>query len=471
MKDTAVVWFRNDLRLHDNEALSKAIQGADNVIPVYIFDPKIFMGKTKFGFKKTAFHRAKFILESVVNLKEKLSAIGGNLYIRIGKPEIEVAKIANQFKASWVFCNRERTDEEEKVQDALEKNLWESGIELFYTRGKMLYYTTDLPFPVKHTPDLFSNFRKEIEKYVQIRQPLPSPTSIKNQYCNEIEWGLMPTLNELGHEDQNNTTNFVGGEDAALHQLNYYLWEKDLIQSYKETRNDSLGWDYSSKLSPWLAVGALSPKTIYNEVKKYEVARVNNESTYWLIFELLWRDYFRLIGKKYGNKIFQQSGIKGITLNPKEDKDSFDKWASGNTGIPFIDASMKELNATGFMSNRGRQNVASFLINDLKLNWQLGAAYFESLLLDYDPCSNYLNWNYIAGIGNDAREDRYFNVLSQSRRYGNNGEYIRNWLPQLSDLPNEFIHNLDLVSDDELVKYGVKINVGYPRSMVKLKEN
>ena len=111
------------------------------------------------------------------------------------------------------------------------------------------------------------------------------------------------------------------------------------------------------------------------------------------------------------------------------------------TGIPLIDANMRELNATGYMSNRGRQNVASFLVKDLKINWQLGAEYFESQLLDYDPCSNYGNWNYVAGVGSDPREDRYFNIASQARRYDPEAKYIRHWIKDLKDAPLELIHN------------------------------
>jgi deoxyribodipyrimidine photo-lyase len=471
MKDTAIVWFRNDLRLHDNEAIVKAVQGSDNVIPAYIFDERIFGSKTKFGFPKTGKYRAKFILDSVINLRKNLQAIGSDLYVRIGKPEDEIASLASHYKASWVFCNRERTDEEEKVQDKLEKNLWDAGLELIYTRGKMLYYTADLPFPVKHTPDVFTNFRKEVEKYILIREPLDSPTEIKNEFHDTIEWGSMPTLDQLGHKDFINDTKFIGGEDAALAQLNYYLWETNLIKNYKETRNELLGWDFSSKFSAWLAIGALSPKLIYAEVKKYEAQHGSNESTYWVIFELLWRDFFRLVGKKYGNKIFQQNGIREINTSTETDQVKFQKWASGNTGIPFIDANMRELNATGFMSNRGRQNVASFLVNDLKLNWLLGAEYFESLLLDYDPCSNYGNWNYLAGIGNDPREDRYFNILSQSRRYDPTGKFIRHWVPELGQLSNDYIHNIDRLSEKELTAANIKIGIDYPKSMVKLKDN
>ena len=127
---------------------------------------------------------------------------------------------------------------------------------------------------------------------------------------------------------------------------------------------------------------------------------------------------------------------------------------------------MRELAATGFMSNRGRQNVASFLVKDLKVNWQMGAEYFESMLIDYDPCSNWGNWNYIAGVGSDPRENRYFNILSQARRYDPGGEYVKNWLPELSVLPVEKIHRPDILSDDEQHDFHLKLGLDYPKAMI-----
>jgi deoxyribodipyrimidine photo-lyase len=193
-----------------------------------------------------------------------------------------------------------------------------------------------------------------------------------------------------------------------------------------------LGGDYSSKLSPWLSQGCISPKMVYHELKKYEKERGANESTYWLFFELLWRDFFRFMGKKYGNKIFQKGGTRG-QIDPKwvEDLELLERWTAGKTGIPFIDANMLELKNTGFMSNRGRQNVASYLSKDLNLNWQMGAEYFESILIDYDVCSNWGNWNYIAGVGSDPREDRYFNIETQAKRYDPDGAFIKHWLSEL----------------------------------------
>ncbi len=433
-KRRAIVWFRNDLRLHDNEALQEALKIADEVIPVYVFDERIFLGRTRYGFAKTGPFRAKFILQSVEDLRRSLRKLGAELYVRTGKPEEEVFQLVNQTKASWVFCNRERTQEEVYVQDALEQKLWSKGLEIWYCRGKMLYHTADLPFPVNQTPDIFTHFRKEVERYVPIREPLPAPVAFK-PLTMPLEAGEIPELEALGHTtfatDARAVLHFHGGETYGLERLRYYLWDTDLVKTYKETRNGLLGGDYSSKFSPWLAQGCLSPKQIYHELRRYETTRGSNESTYWLFFELLWRDFFRLTAKKHGNKIFLKGGIRG-EVNPKlrNDRRNLQRWIEGNTGQAFIDANMRELASTGFMSNRGRQNVASYLVNDLRVNWQMGAEYFESLLLDYDPASNWGNWNYVAGVGNDPRENRYFNPQTQASRYDPDGTYVRHWLPE-----------------------------------------
>ncbi len=464
MKRRAIVWFRQDLRLHDNEALATALRMADEVVPIYIFDERVFLGETRFGFPKTGKHRTKFILESVIDLRENIQKLGSQLLVRIGSPENILAEMAQQLKAAWVICNRERTYEEVLVQDGLEQKLWGIGVELLYTRGKMLYHTQDLPVPVQHTPDGFTQFRKETEHITSVRVPLPSPTALPPLPPN-LEPGEMPTLSAFGHEsfdaDSRAVLEFKGGETEALQRLRHYFWEKDRVAQYKETRNGLIGPDYSSKFSPWLAQGCLSPKFIYHELKRYERERVSNESTYWLFFELLWRDFFRLMGKKYGNRIFQKGGIQEKDLGQwQNNRELFELWAKGHTGVPFVDANMRELNATGWMSNRGRQNVASFLVRDLKVNWQMGAEYFESQLIDYDPCSNWGNWNYVAGVGSDPREDRYFNILTQAKNYDPQGDFVRLWCPELAKIPAEKIHRPDLLSVSE--------RNNYPNSLVSI---
>lgn len=446
MKKRGIVWFRQDLRLHDNEAIHEAVKLCDEIYYVYVFDPRVWSATTRYGFNKTGKFRKRFILESVGVLQDQLKAVGAQLHILYGRPEEEILQLADQNKTSWVFCNRERTQEEKDVQDKLEKNLWAIGQEMCYSRGKMLYYTQDLPFPVTHTPDQFTAFRKEVEKITPVRDVLASPIDFKS--ASDIE------VSEHWPEDRNHilssvNSDITGGEIAARERLQHYLWDTDAISTYKETRNGMLKFDDSSHLSPWLAQGCLSPKLIYSELKNYEESRGANESTYWLYFELLWRDFFRLMGKKHGNDIFKVHGYSGpVDHQWQEDQEKFERWKMGQTGTPLVDAAMKELTATGWMSNRSRQIVASYLINDLELNWLMGAEWFESWLVDYDPCSNYGNWAYLAGVGSDTRPDRYFNILSQARRYDPEGSYVKHWLPELAEIPEKEVHHPDTMSSE-----------------------
>jgi deoxyribodipyrimidine photo-lyase len=432
--EKVIVWFTNDLRLHDNEALFKALKTNVTVVPIYCFDERLFV-KTSLGFHKTGSFRTQFLIETVADLKKNLQSIGADLIIRIGKPEVEIAKLAQNIGAKAVFASKETTYEELQVENSLAKNLKAINCELQLFWQATLLHPTDLPFSIQNIPDIFTEFRKACERKLNIHQTFNVPKSIPSfgDLVN-VETGNIPTVEQLGLPlptmDSRAVLPFKGGETAALAQLKNYFWEKDLLKVYKETRNGLIGADYSSKFSAWLAVGAISPRKIYEEIGKYETQRTKNESTYWLFFELLWRDYFRFIAKKYANKLFLPDGLKGNyqTLGIKDNKKAFEKWCNGTTGQPFVDANMLELQKTGFMSNRGRQNVASYLVKDLKVNWRWGAMYFESQLIDYDVCSNWGNWNYVAGVGNDPRENRYFNVAGQAQRYDAEGKYVKLWL-------------------------------------------
>lgn len=470
-----IIWFRQDLRLHDNEALREALNHCSDVISVYVFDERVFNGKTRwFGFPKTDRYRTKFICESVRDLRRSLRKLGSDLIVRVGKPEEEIFDLARQFKSNLIFCNRERTQEEVDVQDTLERNLWSIGQEMRYSRGKLLYHTGDMPFPITHTPEVFTQFRKEVERFLRVRAPFPVPEKLP-PVPEDIEVGQIPDYLDFGHEpfqsDNRAALHFQGGETVALERLRYYLWESDLAKTYKETRNEMQGGDFSTKFSPWLAQGCLSPKLIYHELKDYEDARGKNKSTYWIFFELLWRDFFRFMAKKHGNTLFFKTGMRGEEKHRlKNDFRLFNLWKEARTGVPFIDANMREIALTGYMSNRGRQNVASFLVNDLKVNWQMGAEYFESILIDYDTASNWGNWNYIAGVGNDPREDRYFNILSQARRYDPLGEYVKTWLPELRLLPPDKVHRPDTLSHSEQAELHLTLGADYPKAMVSTRK-
>ena len=291
---------------------------------------------------------------------------------------------------------------------------------------------------------------------------------------------------------------FPGGESAALKRLQHYIWDADCLGTYFETRNGMLGADYSSKFAPWLAHGCLSARYIKAQCELYEEQRVKNKSTYWLVFELLWRDFFHFYAAKHGESLFKIEGPAQVRPTPhpqpalvaplstpprpphppalsdaaacraraqvrsswKPNPILLEQWKSGKLGVPLVDANMRELAATGFMSNRGRQNVASYLALDLAIDWRLGAAHFEAELLDYTPSANWGNWASAAGV-TGGRVNR-FNIVKQSKDYDADGAYVRHWIPELAQVPANKIHEPWTLSRDEQQRYGVTIGVDYP---------
>ncbi|XP_015775700.1 PREDICTED: cryptochrome DASH-like [Acropora digitifera] len=480
----AIYLIRNDLRVHDNECLGWAQQNADFVIPLFCFDKEIFGHGAEtwhFKFPKTAIHRARFILESVVDLKDSLKKGGSDLLLRSGQTMKEAVLRVIQLCRQQSIQNlslvyqREITKEEKDVEAELLELCKKENVAVKSFWGLTLYHVEDLPFAsVRHLPDTYTEFRKSVEARCRIRPVIPAPNRLKPipDFITSDNMGGIPTLTELV-KDQGTTPDarsafpFCGGETAAIERMDNYLWTTDNVSKYKETRNGLIGAEYSTKLSPWLAVGALSPRKIYECVKQYEKERTANQSTYWVLFELLWRDYFKFVCFKFGDSVFYLSGImKKGGLSWKQDMSSFDKWRFGQTGVPFVDANMRELLYTGWMSNRGRQNVASFLVKDLGLDWRLGAEWFESLLVDHDVCSNYGNWNYSAGIGNDPRENRKFNMIKQAFDYDADGDFVRLWVPELVDLKGARVHIPWTLTSSELKVAGITLGESYPRPMV-----
>ncbi|MDI1256047.1 MAG: DASH family cryptochrome [Flavobacterium sp.] len=426
---TAIVWFKTDLRLNDNETLIKAITQNDEIIPIYCFDDSHFE-TTQYGFKKTGNFRAQFLLESLLDLDRNLRKLGSGLLIVKGKPEVEIPIIIKQYKAKKIYAKREVAFEEKQTEELVQNTIWKLQCEMVTVSTSTLYHAEDLPFSIKDIPDVFTQFRRKTEQDAVVRPIFDKPTAIKSP---EIPALILPTLKDLGlipiKIDTRAAIQFKGGESEAVKRLNHYFFESKLISNYKLTRNEMVGENYSSKFSAWLALGCISPRFIYDALKKYEALNTANESTYWLVFELLWRDYFRFMIKKYQNKFFHKAGIqdKEITAN-NQNTNQLQKWIAGKTGVDFIDANMIELQLTGFMSNRGRQNVASYLCNDLKLDWRYGAAYFEQQLIDYDVSSNWGNWAYLAGVGNDPRGNRYFNIEKQASDYDKFKVFRNLWL-------------------------------------------
>jgi len=429
MKITALVWFKTDLRIQDNETLVKAILKSGQVIPVYCLDESHF-ATTSFGFKKTGSFRAQFLLESLQDLDAQLRALGSGLLVVKGNPAVELPKLAQAYQVQKVYAKREVAFEELATEKHTQTALFKLGCDFETLSTSTLYHAEDLPFSIKDIPEVFTAFRKKTEKDATVRPAIAAPKQINSPQIPPLQ---LPSLADLGLEknaiDNRAVLQFKGGESEALARLSHYFYDTQLLSTYKETRNGMVGADYSSKFSPWLALGCISARSIYGEVQQYEKQFGANDSTYWLVFELLWRDYFRVMFKKHKTKYFLYAGIKTEKILSKSHNEKLlSQWINGTTSSDFINANMIELKLTGFMSNRGRQNVASYFCNELQQDWRIGAAYFEQQLIDYDVSSNWGNWAYLAGVGNDPRGHRYFNIEKQAADYDKNRAFRTLWL-------------------------------------------
>ncbi|MEM9367641.1 MAG: DASH family cryptochrome [Planctomycetota bacterium] len=473
-----LIWYRSDLRTRDHAPLFCAAAMDQPLIAVYVFDPRDY-GNSPHGFPRMGRKRAQFLLEAVGDLRRRLRQLGGDLIVRSGHTEDVIAGCLSEFPVQSIHAhNASGTDEEERLA-AVSEIAQQHNASLKLYEGETLYHPDDLPLAVSETPELFSKFRRQVEHASTIREPLDEPNRVSPPPL-EIDPGTIPSLQRLfGSLDPSNSEatedpndpQFEGGQAAAWHRIEAYIWEADRLRVYKETRNGMLERDDSSKLSPWLAHGCVSPRSIAAEIRRYEDERLANDSTYWLLFELMWRDYFHFILRKHRHRLFRASGLQGIALPWRNDEVSFSAWCEGCTGYPLVDANMVELQRTGFMSNRGRQNVASFLTKNLGIDWRLGAEYFESRLIDHDVASNWGNWNYAAGVGNDARGFRFFHIIKQAKKYDPDGAYVKHWVPSLSPVSECEVHTPWEMSPARQAELGCVLGRDYPAPIVDLIES
>ena len=500
----SIVLFRNScLRLNDNLTFQEAsnCKKPSLLLPIYIWETRFngnlhnesdeeYKNTTKrsafkrpdrdgkswnFGFERMTASRKSFLLASLLDVKMGLKEnYNSDLTVLKPRDRGSEASVVGTLKAyledqnikeftlylgADVPCYEEKLLEKQLLQDPMFK----SRLVLVRNNQTMLM-TEKLPFSsIQKLPDVYTSFRSAVEKagIAQDGSPIglvsgacgfPAPfLPFQPKSCrsaNEPSNTILETdeivalkkhLDAQWDRCVHSAVPFEGGEGAALRRFHDYL--ENNISTYKQTRNGLLGVEYSSKLSPFLSFGNISPRYIISKLAP--LIKSGNEGAYWLWFELLWRDYFYFVAEKYGTRLFMVNGLLDANVDHSEWKSSvedpwFQAWCQGQTGVPFVDANMRELAATGYMSNRGRQNVASFLVKDLGVDWRLGAEWFESRLLDHDPCVNYGNWLYVAGLGNDPRQQdfgkdgRYFNVIKQGRDYDCSGDFIKMWCPELT---------------------------------------
>lgn len=437
MSDAPVLcWLRRDLRLKDNLALHTALKTGQPVIPVFIFDPAILRSK------RLAVPRLKFMLDALIALDAELRKQGARLIIRRGDPVVELGRLITDSGASHLFFNADYTpyarQRDEAVQRAIDIPAYAFHDRMLVPPGALVK-SDGQPYIV-YTP--FRNRWREIGK--------PTPLENNNSHWRwydqpHLNSDPIPSLQQFGFGDTIPVPE--ASETQAHHLLGNFLAEA--VYQYKTARNylgnpSSTPRTATSALSPYIRFGLLSLRHIYwaaREAYAYAPTTDARESVTAFVDEIIWHEFYTHI-------LYHFPYVKTRNFNTRYDAvpwlepdAAFDAWKEGRTGYPVIDAAMRQLRATGWMHNRARMIVASFLTKDLLIDWRLGELYFMQRLVDGDLAANNGGWQWAAGTGTDAQPYfRIFNPVSQSKKFDNDGAFIRSWIPELRDVPDQYIH-------------------------------
>lgn len=421
MPKVTLLWFTHNLRLDDNAVFEHCLD-AEQLICCFVRDPGWFK-PNRYTLNAMGAARRQFLDASLHDLDQRLQTLGQQLLVVDDNPIEGLSRLIQHYKVDRIVASTQVGVYEQRHWREIGSRF--PHLERIQVETHSLLRLADLPFSIDALPDSFSKFRKQVE-------PLAAPS------LTAPPESLPPPVFESATQDSMTAPQsgglFEPGETGALNHLNHYC-SGALPQTYKLTRNALDGWDDSTKFSPWLAFGALSARRILAEINRYEQQLGANESTYWIKFELLWRDYFQFYALQHGKALFNFRGP--FKRNPLTSfyPERFKAWCTGTTPYPIVNACMHQLNATGYMSNRGRQLVASCLVHELQLDWRYGAAYFEQQLIDYDVASNWGNWQYLAGVGADPRGHRKFDLDKQTQSYDPEHQFIRHWQGEQSARP------------------------------------
>ncbi|KAA8678465.1 DASH family cryptochrome [Vibrio gigantis] len=436
MKKIGLYLFTNDLRINDNILLHRASQLVDELLCVAI-EPKLSTYSVRLSQEQyNGSHRHLFIKQAIDDLALSLARLGQRLFVLDQNTNENLVQIIKTQHVTHIFVSSHCAhDERQLIEDTLTQC---PDLLISQQHHTTLFESDAFPFELTKLPRSFTKFRLQVEPIeIKTEESVitylpPAPQTATESYREPL-----PELND------SKTGYYAGGETAGLIHLENYF-SRDNAGTYKQTRNALDGIENSTKFSPWLALGCVSPKTIYRHLKQFEAHRGANDSTYWIYFELLWREYFYWKCLTLGTSLFGRASndLSNEQLLDTNAGSSFARWKSGNTNYPIVDACMRQLNATGYMSNRGRQLVASCLIHELGIDWRHGAAYFESQLIDYDVASNWGNWAYIAGALNSQAaqsankqnaanqsqsKSRHFDLVKQTEMYDPEHAFINKW--------------------------------------------
>ncbi|KAH7176355.1 DNA photolyase, FAD-binding/Cryptochrome [Dactylonectria macrodidyma] len=546
-----VYLVRRDLRITDNPILHHLAtrqHGFSHLLPVFVLPPNQievsgFLAEgqqspyppalSSIGkFWRCGPHRAKFLAESIWDMKNSLETLKSGLVVRVGSLDDVVTCIVESLKhmdqsLEAVWMTEEKSSEEKEEQEAVSSVCAMNNVN-FKLWADEKYFIDDRDTGLQNpqdVSDVFTTYRRTQEPLIERPRaslpcpnvgslpPLPSaswmppqesPFVTINDYDDFERRLVQPVMGMLASpppypEGARSSHPFEGGESKAWDRL-IHLVKDGAIANYHETRNGLIGEDYSTKLSAYLSLGCITARQIHEEMVKLEdgsepkyvlsegFGMGETAGTRGVRLELLWRDYMRLCTIKFGSRLFRLSGFKGETPGqangdgtnakmwktadpsvaargqnppPQQIRNMLDRFFEGTTGMGLIDASQRELYHTGYTSNRARQNVANFLAKRLNIDWRYGAEWYESMLIDYDVSSNWANWQYVSGVGNDPRGDaRLFNPVKQAFDYDTDGKFVRSWVPELKDF-DKLEHVFQAWTSDEevLEKYGLTDDV------------
>jgi len=425
MQKVGLFWFNHDLRIDDNAALLRAAAEVDKLICLYCVDATS-AGPRWQQPAKLAPRRREFLFQSLQDLEIQLNHYGQKLVVRMQPPLDAIAQLITVHNVSHLYRSNHVGVYENTIWQTLRKRY--AMLEFTECHTHTLFAPSQLPFAIDQLPHSFSKFRRLVEKMdmtIALDAPFDAPTELPPPaLVADLAW--QPLWHKHFPPSDSPTALFKGGASAGEQHLKGYF-ASDLASTYKLTRNGLDGMDYSTKFSPWLANGTLSARRIVQQLQDYEARAGANDSTYWIFFELLWREYFQWYGHKHKQRLFAFEGIGDAAPTTSFYAERFKKWCAGNTPYAIINACMKQLNATGYLSNRGRQLVASCFVHELGLDWRHGASYLEQQLVDYDVASNWGNWQYLAGVGADPRGHRRFDLHKQAQIYDPDNQFVQRW--------------------------------------------
>ncbi|MEJ2886915.1 cryptochrome/photolyase family protein [Actinomycetospora aeridis] len=413
---TTVCLFTRDLRVHDQPVLHAAAEQSDGqVVPLFVVDDAIE------GFRVP--NRARFLAESLADLDAGLRDAGARLVVRRGDVAAEVRKVAEEVDATAVHVAGDVSAYAGQRRGALEDALGDRELVVQDAVVTVVSPGTITPTGGDHFKIFTPYHRKWAD--VETREPLDPPRGLR--LPKGVKAGAVPKAKDLTDGDTAPGL-LPGGEKAARARLDDWL---DRIDEYAQGQ-DLPARDGTSRLSPYLHFGCLSPTEIARR------AGTGSEAAAQFVRQLAWRDFHHQTLAAVPRASRQDYRDRGDRW--RRDDDEFAAWAEGRTGVPIVDAGMRQLHHEGWMHNRLRLITGSFLTKSLYLDWRLGARHFLDHLVDGDVANNQMNWQWVAGTGTDTRPNRVLNVITQARRYDPDGEYVRRWVPELAELEGKKIH-------------------------------